>query len=191
MSQEKTNKIAIIGHTRGIGKAIADLYKGKGFEVVGMSRFNGYDIKSDHEKIVQEIKDCDLVVVNAHNGRSQLELLKNIYSRYHDDKKKVVVITSTSGTPEGKDEDLVDERYQQYCADKRELIGYIKELQQDLLPRAMSVYDVCPDVVDTDMTKGMWTTLPKLEPREVAQAVSYCFESTFNINRIVIQKNAH
>jgi hypothetical protein len=24
----------------------------------------------------------------------------------------------------------------------------------------------------------------------VAQAVNYCFESTFNINRIVIQKNA-
>ena len=191
MSQEKTNKIAIIGHTRGIGKAVADLYRSKGYDVIGMSRSNGYSISADQEKIVDKIKDCELVVINAHAGRSQLGLLKNIYGRYHDDKKKVVVITSTSGTTEGKDEDLADESYQQYCADKRELIGYIKELQQDLLPWSMSVYDVCPDVVDTDMTKGMWNTLPKLEPREVAQAVSYCFESTFNINRIVIQKNAH
>ena len=190
MSQGKTNSIAIIGHTRGIGRAIADLYKDKGYQVIGMSRTNGYDITVDQEKIVDTVRDCDLIVINAHAGRSQLTLLKNMYGRYHDHRKKVVVITSTSGTPEGKDEDFTDEDYQQYCADKQELIGYIKELQQDLLPRAMSVYDVCPDVVDTDMTKGLWTTLPKLEAKEVAQAVSYCLESTFNINRIVIQKNA-
>ena len=54
----------------------------------------------------------------------------------------------------------------------------------------MSVYDVCPDVVDTDMTKGLWENLPKLTADEVAEAVRYCFESTFNVNKIVIQKNA-
>jgi NAD(P)-dependent dehydrogenase (short-subunit alcohol dehydrogenase family) len=190
MSQGRTNSIAIVGHTRGIGKAIADLYRGRGYEVVGMSRSNGYDMTTEQEKIVDAVKNCALVVINAHAGRSQLNLLKNIYDRYHDDKKKVVVITSTSGTPEGKDEDFNNEQYTQYCADKQELIEYIKELQQDLLPRYMSVYDVCPDVVDTEMTKGLWSTLPKLSPSEVAQAVSYCFESTFNINQIVIQKHA-
>jgi NAD(P)-dependent dehydrogenase (short-subunit alcohol dehydrogenase family) len=190
MSQGKTNSIAIIGHTRGIGKAIAELYKDKGYQVIGMSRSNGYDITVDQEKIVDTVRDCDLIVINAHAGRSQLKLLKNMYSRYYDKSKKVAVITSTSGTPWGRDEDFDDRNYQQYCDHKQELIGYISELQEDLLPRSMSVYDVCPDVVDTAMTKGLWTTLPKLEPQEVAQAVSYCFDSTFNINRIVIQKNA-
>jgi NAD(P)-dependent dehydrogenase (short-subunit alcohol dehydrogenase family) len=190
MSQGRTNSIAIVGHTRGIGKAIADLYRDKGFEVTGFSRSNGYDISKEQEKIADAVRNCDLIVINAHAGRSQLELLKNIYSRYHNKNKRIAVITSTSGTPEGKDDHFADADYQQYCNDKRELIGYIKELQEDLLPRAMSVYDVCPDVVDTEMTKGLWTTLPKLKPQEVAQAVSYCFDSTFNINRIVIQKNA-
>jgi len=190
MSQGKTNSIAIIGHTRGIGKAIAELYKDKGYQVIGMSRSNGYDITVDQEKIVDTVRDCDLIVINAHAGRSQLKLLKNMYSRYNDKSKKVAVITSTSGTPWGRDEDFDDRNYQQYCDHKQELIGYISELQEDLLLRAMSVYDVCPDVVDTDMTKDLWTTLPKLQPQEVAQAVSYCFDSTFNINRIVIQKNA-
>jgi NAD(P)-dependent dehydrogenase (short-subunit alcohol dehydrogenase family) len=190
MSQGKTDSIAVIGHTRGIGKAIVDLYKGKGFEVLGMSRSNGYDMTTEQEKIVDAVKNCVLVVINAYAGRSQLNLLKDMYGRYHNDKKKIAVITSTSGTPEGMDEDFTDVDYQQYCEDKKELIGYIRELQEDLLPRAMSVYDVCPDVVDTEMTKGLWTTLPKLAPVEVAQAVSYCFESTFNINRMVIQKNA-
>jgi len=188
MSQEKTNKIAVIGHTRGIGKAIAELYKGKGYQVIGMSRSNGYDITVEQEKIVDAVRDCDLIVINAHAGRSQLDLLKSVYGRYHNDSKKVAVITSTSGTPEGRDKDFDHVDYLQYCNDKQELIGYISELQEDLLPRPMSVYDVCPDVVDTEMTKGLWTTLPKLETKEVAQAVSYCFESTFNINRIVIQK---
>ena len=191
MNQGKTNRIAIIGHTRGIGKAIADLYRSKGYDVIGMSRSNGFDIAEDQDNIVDEIKDCGLVVINAYDGSSQLALLKNIYSKYQDEHKKVAVITSTSGTPEGKDENLTDEQYRKYCDDKQELIGYITQLQEDLLFRAMSVYDVCPDVVDTAMTKDLWTTLPKLRPTEVAQAVSYCFESTFNINRIVIQKNAH
>ena len=190
MSQEKRNSIAIVGHTRGIGKAIADLYLDKGYTVVGFSRSNGNDINKDQEKIVDAVKHCDLVVINAHAGRSQLKLLKNIYSRYNNDKKKVVVITSTSGTLHGKDENVSYKGYQRYCDDKKELIDYIKELQDDLLPRPMSVYDVCPDVVDTDMTKDLWTSLPKLMPSEVAQAVEYCFESTFNINRIEIQKNA-
>jgi NAD(P)-dependent dehydrogenase (short-subunit alcohol dehydrogenase family) len=129
-------------------------------------------------------------VINAHTGRSQLDLLKSVYARYHNDRKKVAVITSTSGTPEGRDDDFDALDYRQYCDDKQELIGYISELQEDLLLRPMSVYDVCPDVVDTEMTKDLWTTLPKLTTKEVAQAVNYCFESTFNINRIVIQKNA-
>ena len=32
MSQEKKNKIAVIGHTKGIGKAIAKLYKKKSID---------------------------------------------------------------------------------------------------------------------------------------------------------------
>ena len=190
MSQGRTNSIAIIGHTRGIGKAIADLYRNKGYDVIGMSRSNGYDITDEQEKIVDAVQDCGFVVINAYAGRSQLNLLKNMYGRYNNDSKKIAVITSTSGTPEGKDENFDDMDYKQYCDDKKELIEYIKQLQQDLLYRKMSVYDVCPDVVDTDMTKGLWTTLPKLSPKEVAKAVSYCLESTFNINMIVIQKNA-
>ena len=178
-----------MGHTRGIGKAIADLYQDKGYQVIGMSRSNGYDIKVDQEKIVDTVRDCDLIVINAHAGRSQLNLLKSMYERYHDHRKKVAVITSTSGTPEGMDEDLSTDEYRQYCDDKKELIGYIADLQQDLLPRAMSVYDVCPDVVDTDMTKGLWTTLPKLKASDVADAVEYCFESTYNVNKVVLQKN--
>ena len=193
MNLEK-NKIAVIGHTKGIGKAICDLYKKKKYEVIGMSKSNGFDIIHDQEKILENIEDCSLVVLNAHAGRGQLNLLKNIYGRHAFDRMKVVVITSTSGLEEEPDYDQfkIWEKFQyvQYCEIKKELIGYISELQDELFSKPLSVYDVCPDVVDTDMTKGLWEHLPKLTSQEVAEAVRYCFESTFNINKIVLQKNA-
>ena len=46
--ENKKNKICIIGHTKGIGKAIADISK---FEVVGLSRTNGYDLSGNLQNI--------------------------------------------------------------------------------------------------------------------------------------------
>jgi NAD(P)-dependent dehydrogenase (short-subunit alcohol dehydrogenase family) len=185
----KKNKIAIVGHTRGIGKAIADLYRKKKYTVVGLSSSNGYDLQCSQVEIMEQLDDCRLIVLNAYVGRGQMTLLKRIYGKYLFEDKKVVVITSTSGTPIGADEELYNAEYVDYCKNKKTLIGYIEELQQELLNKPLSVYDVCPDVVDTDMTKGLWEDLPKLKAVEVAEAVRYCFESTFNVNKIVMQKN--
>lgn len=194
MNPGKKNKIAVIGHTKGIGKAICDLYKKKKYGVIGMSRSNGHDIIHDQEKIIENIEGCDLVVLNAHADRGQLNLLKRIYGLYAFDKMKVAVITSTSGLDEEPDYSqfqIWDKfKYVQYCEIKKELIEYIEELQQELISKPLSVYDVCPDVVDTDMIKGLWQDLPKLSAHEVADAVRYCFESTYNVNKLVIQKNA-
>ena len=186
----KKNKIAIVGHTRGIGKAIADLYRKKKYTVVGLSSSNGYDLHCSQVEIMEQLDDCQLIVLNAYVGRGQMNLLKRIYGKFVFEDKKVVVITSTSGTSIGEDEEFLDPEYVEYCKNKKTLIEYIEQLQQELLNKPLSVYDVCPDVVDTDMTKGLWEDLPKLKAEEVAEAVRYCFESTFNVNKIVVQKNA-
>ena len=189
MSQENKNKIAIIGHTKGIGKAIADMYKKKKYQVIGMSSSNGYDLQFSQIEIMEQLDDCQLIVLNAYVGRGQMNLLKRIYGKFVFEDKKVAVITSTSGTPIGADEDLLNPEYKEYCENKKNLMEYIEQLQQELINKPLSVYDICPDVVDTDMTKGLWQDLPKLKAVEVAEAVRYCFESTFNVNKIVIQKN--
>ena len=190
MSRENKNKIAIIGHTKGIGKAIAKLYQKNKFEIVGLSRSNGYDLEKNQNEILDCLDDCNLVVINAFAGKGQLNLLKRIYGRYHNSKKKIAVITSTSGTIAGEDEDISSKTYKEYCKLKKELIEYISDLQQELVMRPLSVYDVCPDTVDTDMTKGLWEEWPKLKASEVAEAVQYCFESSFNVNKLVMQKDA-
>ena len=194
MNQENKNKIAIIGHTKGIGKAIADMYKKKKYQVIGMSSSNGYDLQFSQIEIMEQLDDCQLIVLNAYVGRGQMNLLKRIYGKFVFEDKKVAVITSTSGLDDEPDLHqfkLWDKfEYSQYCEIKKELIEYISELQEELLNKPLSVYDICPDVVDTDMTKGLWDNLPKLTAQEVADAVRYCFESTFNVNKIVLQKNA-
>ena len=154
-----------------------------------MSSSNGYDLQCSQVEIMEQLDDCQLIVLNAYVGRGQMTLLKRIYGKFVFEDKKVAVITSTSGTPMGEDEELLDPEYAEYCKNKKILIEYIEQLQQELLNKPLSVYDICPDVVDTDMTKGLWEDLPKLRANEVADAVRYCFESTFNVNKIVMQKN--
>ena len=71
-------KCVITGHTSGTGKALYNYFQQLGWNVVGMSRSNGYDISKDQDKIVQDAKDCDLFVNNASYGTAQLGLLKRL-----------------------------------------------------------------------------------------------------------------
>ena len=59
MNQENNkNKICIIGHTKGIGKAIADISK---LEVVGLSRSNGYDLSGYLQNIMNKLNKRESV----------------------------------------------------------------------------------------------------------------------------------
>jgi hypothetical protein len=74
-------KVAITGHTSGIGKAVYEHFQSKGWEVVGMSRTNGYHIIDDQEKIIEQAADCDLFINNANDRDGQLSLLKALYKK--------------------------------------------------------------------------------------------------------------
>ena len=187
MSKGKLPKILIIGHTKGIGKAIFDYYSNKGLKVKGLSRSNGYHL-NELDSFHRYIWAYDWIILNAFYYGSQLELLKHIV-RYHSNKpKKVIVITSTSGTDICFDKTLDINSYKEYSRHKKKLIKYIEKIQQEIINQPLHIFDVCPDVVDTRMSKGLWTNVKKLDPKEVSKAVQFCLESKFNINKIVIQK---
>ena len=191
-SENKKPRALITGHTRGIGKAIFYLLTEQGYDCHGISKSTGDDVLVKEDTIVDIIEDFDHVVLNAYAGSSQLTMLKKIVARYKDHNKRVAVITSTSGTPECADEDEAGgEDYREYKEFKRELIQYIGEVQQQLMDKRLHIFDVCPDTVYTDMTVGLWEEYPKLQPEDVAECVSLCFRTKdYNINKIVIQKNA-
>ena len=188
--ESKKPRIFITGHTRGIGKAIFDMYKGKNFLCHGVSKSTGMDIDKDCDSIVQQMANFDYIVLNAYEKDSQLRMLQMIVERYQDQPKKIAVITSTSGTPAGMDSSLKQQEYNWYCKNKKALIEYIEKIQQDLFEKPIQIFDVCPDTVKTDMSEGLWEEYPKLQAQEVAECVDMCFTKPYNINKIVLQKYA-
>ena len=81
-------KIAITGHTKGIGKACADVFSEH--EVTGFSRTNGFNIK-ETELIIESSNDCDVFINNACEDNYQLQLFKKRYISWKDSSDKTIV----------------------------------------------------------------------------------------------------
>ena len=92
-------KIAITGHSAGIGQALAIIYEKNGHEVIGLSRRNGYNIRSI-PKIIDKIKDCDIFINNAQAGFAQTELLFAVYKEWQGTPGKKIINVSTMMTLE-------------------------------------------------------------------------------------------
>lgn len=86
-------KIAITGHTAGIGQALALIYQLQGHEIVGLSRRTGYNIRSI-PKIADMIEPCDMFINNAQAGYAQTELLFEMVDRWQGTKKHIIVIST-------------------------------------------------------------------------------------------------
>lgn len=86
-------KIAITGHTAGIGAALAELYTAQGHEVVGLSKRDGNNIRNT-PKICDLIEPCDVFINNAQSGFAQTELLFEMAQRWIGSKKHIVVIST-------------------------------------------------------------------------------------------------
>lgn len=86
-------KIAITGHSAGIGQALAQVYESQGHEVLGLSRRTGYNIRSV-PKVADAIEPCDMFVNNAQAGFAQTELLIEVARRWQGQPKTIIVIST-------------------------------------------------------------------------------------------------
>jgi NADP-dependent 3-hydroxy acid dehydrogenase YdfG len=86
-------KIAITGHTAGIGQALAQIYSALGHEIIGLSKREGNNIRNI-TKIADHIESCDMFINNAQAGYAQTELLFEIARRWQTTKKHIVVIST-------------------------------------------------------------------------------------------------
>jgi hypothetical protein len=85
-------KVVITGHTYGIGKALYDSFKSAEWEVVGLSRSNGYDIDANFDKVVEAAQGADLFINNAYRDKQQTKLVHALKNKV----KKMVVMGSVS-----------------------------------------------------------------------------------------------
>jgi len=84
-------KIAITGHSSGIGQALAEAYYGH--EIVGLSTRDGNNIRNI-PKIASLIEPCDMFINNAQVGFAQTELLFEVSRRWNNTQKHIIVIST-------------------------------------------------------------------------------------------------
>lgn len=84
-------KIAITGHTAGIGQALAEEYYGH--EIVGLSTREGNNIRNTL-KVAGLIEPCDVFINNAQAGFAQTELLFEMHRRWINTNKHIIVIST-------------------------------------------------------------------------------------------------
>jgi len=86
-------KIAITGHTSGIGKAF---FQSIDEEITGFSKTNGFDITNveSRKKIINLSKDRDIFINNAHGEFGQTELLIELFKEWKDYNRQIINIGS-------------------------------------------------------------------------------------------------
>jgi len=87
-------KIAITGSSTGIGACISEAFKTQGHTVIGFSRSEGWDVgdQSTQDRIVEQSKDCNIFINNAHSGFSQVDLLFKLQKSWQGQEKIIANI---------------------------------------------------------------------------------------------------
>jgi len=86
-------KIAITGHTAGIGSALSKQLLERGHEIIGLSKRHGNNIRNI-PKICDLIEPCDIFINNAQAGFAQTELLFEMSKRWKHSRKHIIVIST-------------------------------------------------------------------------------------------------
>ena len=151
-------KIAITGHSKGIGKACFDLLS-KEHEVIGMSRSNGFDI-NEIKPIIITANSCDVFINNAYSGTTQSQLFDQLFQMWRTDDTKTIVNINSRSKYDGVRTSL-------YGADKKHL---------DHIAKSNVFSDMNTGYVDTDMVPPRAKDYNKLTPETVAEAIKWCID---------------
>ncbi len=161
-------KIAVTGHTKGIGRAIADLYFTD--QIMGFSRSNGYDISipKNITRIIEESTSCDVFINNAYYDFAQCDLLEGMFNQWKADPSKTIV-NIISRARYG----LSNAKF--YSQTKMELYSKAKTMM--FLPkRSCRIININPGYVKTDMVSYMPETVKMLSPEQLATMIKWCLD---------------
>ena len=166
-------KIAITGHTNGIGQAFFNYFQDH--DIIGFSRSNGYNIAdpASRSAILEQIADADMFVNNAYSNfnNSQLKLLTDVYNLWQNTDKIIVNISSRYTTGVEK-----------YCKDKE---------QQDLFCKSKEftlpyIINLKPGLADTNRVKHIQGK--RLSVEEVVAILDFALNSSYKIHTITFGK---
>ena len=161
-------KIAITGHTSGIGKALFESFD----DVVGFSRSNGYDLNTDIDKIISESLSADIFINNAYCGFRQVELLYQLFKKWKDLDKTIVNISSNSG-------DGIKKSPHIYAVHKASLDKMSEQLSYQ--NSKCKIINVRPGWVDTPRVSHI--NKKKISTQEIAEIIVFLLKTKTYIRK--------
>ena len=133
-------KIAITGHTRGIGKACAQALS-VSHKTIGFSRSNDRALPQCMREVIIESRAADAFVINA-DPWSQLDLFKQLYTIWQNQSKHIIVIGSRAAFMKPETE---------YRAVKRQLRDHVLDVQL-CQPRVCKITQIHPGFINEHLT---------------------------------------
>ena len=172
-------KIAVTGHTKGIGKCIKDLLEKDGHEVVGASTSTGINVMRPKSVISWiEKENPDVFVNNVYAPNSQCNILYQLYEKWQYEDKLIINLSSTSGESHTHFQQLgFNKDWTPYVSDKARLNFaslYLSERFNE--HHKCRVTNISPGFVRTQavaMFKPFIDEYCFMEPNEVAEMVRW------------------
>lgn len=174
-------KIALTGHTNGLGLACYNLLK-QNYDVIGLSLSNGYDI-NDYNKIVDTILDSDVFINNAYSGYAQANLLIKLHQHWQHLPKTIISVSSTC-TRFSRAEKELNHLPWEYRDHKLALERVFHSLIDN--PGSCRLHLMVPGPIDTRMVKHLECT--KLDASVVANAIKYMINTPELIEQVLYAK---
>lgn len=137
-------KLAITGHTKGIGASLKETFERNGCSVLGFSTSTGYDIGNANTRkhILDSAFDVELFINNAYHPTGQLELLKDLITLWEGQEKYIINVLSKIVYIES---DYFPEDVKEYKNAKVELKKFTDEYKGSI-----RIYSILPDLLKTD-----------------------------------------
>lgn len=163
----KKLKIAITGHTSGIGQALYTHLKEQGHEVLGFSRSTGHDLgeTATISHIIEASMNCDVFINNAYYDWTQVDLMFAIFENWKDQERLILNIGSDSG-------DGIKDYFHPY-ATKKAAIDHGSAQLNRVHNAKCRVTNLKPGWVRTPQIEHLKITEPQLEPEQITGLVDY------------------
>ena len=179
----KGKRVAITGHTSGIGKEIYEYCQFHGAEVKGFSRTSGFDLRDGGDDIINEILrwDADIVFNHAWTPRTQNKILKILHTQWEKYNNKVIINTRSATCYYSIGADI-------YEKDKSELRDYCIQSAQ-LYPHSNKcrVHNVSMGWTNSAILTGVEDGEYFIDPYEAALVlINLCQPQNYVMSEVVV-----
>lgn len=162
-------KVLILGHTKGIGKAIFDRLTSDGHSVKGLSRENGnfnMEQPNSRERVANLLDQYDTLIISANAGWANVEMLYRAWGKWKGRKDKTIVVMGSHITEQPRN---FSNLYQIY---KISLEAGVKQLQSaSPYPNLVLLR---PGWVQSEMSASVEAA--KMSPDSVAEVLAWTLD---------------